>query len=265
MTTANPAVTPIARSKTAALARILDSVPKGYIFYTAGECRAEKMFSLAQKFHQRYGIGCSPAQRLIRKQKGLANALLVIYWPTQSETTLVTYLDADAAPILSPDSELTLASPLATAPASFSSPAEAPDEEPLVVPKVAWLLLVTEGTGAVREQERLRSVLDSQRLLWLGYELVRHSARGKTSWTWRRTKREMDELYALLAYQLNRRQQAGVAETLLRICRQPGFAGVRKQSRTLCQFARSRGYAGELPFLYFIQKVKHGVPLRLAG
>ena len=81
MTLANPATTPVARSKTAALARILDSVPKGYAYYTAGECPAGKLEALARKFHARYGIGCSPAQRLTRKQKGLANALLVLYLP----------------------------------------------------------------------------------------------------------------------------------------------------------------------------------------
>ena len=125
------------------------------------------------------------------------------------------------------------------------------------------MLLVTEGAGPVREQEQLRSVLDAPRLHWLGYELVRRAARGKTSWTWRRTKSEMADLHALLASQLNRRQMTGVAETLLRVSRQPGFSGVREQSWALCQFARSRGYAGELPFLYFMQKVGHGEPLWL--
>jgi hypothetical protein len=38
---------------------------------------------------------------------------------------------------------------------------------------------------------------------------------------------------------------------------------VREQSWELCQFARQRGYAGELPFLFHLQKLSHGTPLRL--
>lgn len=113
----------------------------------------------------------------------------------------------------------------------------------------------------MHELEQLKSVLEKPRLVWLGYELVRHSSRGKASWTWRRTKTEMAELYALLGEQLSRRQMPAVEDTLLRISRQPGFAGVREQSWALCQFARHHGYVGELPFLFYVQKVKHGVPL----
>ena len=80
-----PATTPIARSKTAALARILDCVPKGYHRYTCGTVRADKAEALAHKFHALYGIGCSPAQRLARKAKGLANAVLVLYWPHEAK------------------------------------------------------------------------------------------------------------------------------------------------------------------------------------
>ena len=79
-----PATTPIARSKTAALARILDCVPKGYHRYTCGTVSANKAEALARKFHALYGIGCSPAQRLTRKGKGLANAALVLYWPLEA-------------------------------------------------------------------------------------------------------------------------------------------------------------------------------------
>lgn len=75
------ATTPIARSKSAALARILDCVPKGYHRYTSGTVAAVKGEALARKFHALYGIGCTPAQRITRKSKGLANVVLVMYWP----------------------------------------------------------------------------------------------------------------------------------------------------------------------------------------
>lgn len=80
-----PATTPISRSKTAALSRILDSVPKGYTRYIQGTVKASKAESLANKFHSRYGIGCAPAERLVRKEKGTANALLALYWPDDAE------------------------------------------------------------------------------------------------------------------------------------------------------------------------------------
>lgn len=73
--------TPIARSKSAALSRVLDSVPKGYERYTFGVVNAGKALALANKFQALYGIGCSPAQRLARKSKGIANSVLVMYWP----------------------------------------------------------------------------------------------------------------------------------------------------------------------------------------
>lgn len=204
--------TPIARSKTAALARILDSVPKGYQRYTSGTVSAVKAAVLANKFHARYGIGCSPAQRLTRKAKGFANAILVMYWP------------------------------------------EAADE-------VHWMLLATAGTGL--ESEKLRFVDEKPRLNWLGYELVRHSAHGRTCWTWRRPQKEMADLHALLAHQANLKHQNAIEETLGRIARQPGFNGVRTQSWALCQEARRRGYSGPLPHLFFLQKVSHGDRLTL--
>ena len=275
MTLANPATTPIARSKTAALSRILDSVPKGYVYYTAGECPAGKLETLARKFHARYGIGCSPAQRLTRKQKGLANAVLVLYLPAGTDEAAdgATEFNRERHMAAAMDTELDSGLESSLVSGREASLVAAPDSEQdafavtdtarLEPRKVQWVLLATEGAGPVHEQEELRSVLDARRLVFLGYELVRYSQRGKTSWTWRRTKEAMADLYALLASQLNARQMNAVAQTLLRISRQPGFSGVRKQSGKLCQFARSRGYAGELPYLYFVEKVRQGERLVL--
>jgi hypothetical protein len=209
-----PATTPIARSKTAALARVLDCVPKGYHRYTCGTVAASKAVSLAKKFHHLYGIGCTPAQRLIRKGKGQSNALLVLYWPVDTE-------------------------------------------------EVEWLLLVTDGTGL--ETEDLRRVDEKPRLRFLAYEMVRHSARGKATWTWRRPKHEMEELHALLAYQARQHRSLTVAGTLERIARQPGFHGVRKQTQELFREARRRGYTDILPRIYFVQKVSHGERIKLTS
>lgn len=201
------ASTPIARSKTAVLARVLDSIPKGYCRYTSGIVVASKAAALAAKFHAKYGIGLSPAQRLTRKSKGLANCLLVMHWPENAE-------------------------------------------------QVEWLLMATAGKGL--EKETMRDVEKKPYLIWLDYELVRHAKRGKVSWTWRRTKSEMRDLYALLTGQLNRHHYGAVIDTLERIARQPGFHGIREQSWQLCQYARQHGYDGDLPYLFFLQKVNHG-------
>lgn len=208
------ASTPIARSKTAALSRVLDSIPKGYTRYTCGEVAASKAIALATKFNAAYAIGATPAQRLARKSKGRANSLLVMYWPEFAE-------------------------------------------------KVEWLLISTPGNGL--EGEILKDVKEKPRPLWLGYELVRRAERGKTAWTWRRPKNEMAELYGLLDEQLTRHHHSAVMETLRRIAKQPGFHGVREQSWQLSQFARQRGFPGELPFLFYVQKVSHGDKLKLYG
>lgn len=228
MTAHRPATTPVATTISQALTRVVDLVPRGYVFATQGECPVSKAEALARKFHARYGIGLSPAQRTLRRQRRQANAMLVIYWPGVANRPQAG-VKAEAG----------------------EAPAEAPAEE-----RVRWLLLATEGSGPVHEREQLRDVR-RDRLVWLGYELLRAGA--KASWTFRRTKAEMESLYALIAEQLNRKQYPALEATLQRVARQPGFAGVRKQSWALFQAARAKGWSGEWPHLYFIQKVGHGV------
>ncbi len=267
MSLPKPASTPVSPSKSAALSRALDLVTRGYTRYITGTCPAHKAIGLAQKFHDKYGVGCSPAQRITRKQKGLANAALVVYWAGYAGSRAEPGLVSGTAPILVPDlsanQESTLthqANTESALAASCNSSKKIPDS----VPEVAWAVLVTEGTGPVTEQEALVSIFGHRRLFWLGYELVRLPKRGGSSWTWRRTKSEMAEWYALLGNQLAHRKQSAVAETLSLIAQQPGFAGVRGQSRELIQFARGRGYSGEVPFLFHMQKIGHGIALRLA-
>ena len=211
-----PASTPVSRTKTAALSRILDGVVRGYVRYIAGVVSADKALSLASKFHDLYGIGCTPSQRITRKHKGQANSLFVLYW-------------AEGAT------------------------------------QVDWLLLVSAGSGPVVEREKLRSVTAKPRLVWIGYELLRHRERGTARWTWRRTKAEMAELYHLLGEQLRRRQTDALGDTLERIARQPGFHGVRVQSWALFEYVRHHGYQHELPHIFYVRKVSHGERITLAA
>lgn len=207
-----PSSTPIARSKSSALTRVVDCVPRGYNRYISGTVKVARAEALARKFHGLYGIGCSPAQRLTRKSKGMANAVLVMYWPPEAK-------------------------------------------------QVEWVLMGTDGDGL--EGENLHLVDGKPRLCWLGYELVRYAAHGRTAWTWRRPKEAMGELYALIGLQLAQRHYAALTETLERVARQPGFHGVRTQSWALIQDALRRGYDGPLPKLYFLQKISHGERLSL--
>ncbi|MGH8259189.1 MAG: hypothetical protein ACREUG_05815 [Steroidobacteraceae bacterium] len=73
----------------------------------------------------------------------------------------------------------------------------------------------------------------------------------------------MSQLYAELAEELTRRRVDEVAHTLQRIARQPGFHGIRAQSRALLEYATRRGYQGPLPHLFYVQKVAHRTPLLL--
>jgi hypothetical protein len=204
--------TPIARSKSAALSRVTDSIPKGYVRYTSGVVKSARAVALANKLHKLHGIGCTPAQRITRKKHGMANAILVLFWPDGSD-------------------------------------------------QAHWLMLFT--AGSLSSPEQLHDVTDRTRLAWLGYELVRHPNRGATSWTWRRPKTEMSEHYVLLDAALAKHHHGVVADALARIANQPGFHGVREQSWALCQHARKNGYAGELPHLFYLQKIPHGEKLLL--
>lgn len=251
MTPPKSASTPISPSKSAALSRVLDLVTKGYTRYIGGTCPASKAIRLAQKLNEKYAIGCSPAQRITRRQKGWANAALVMYWPGSGEGSSPPSGEGSNGFERTPEHGTEVhAEPSAN---SALTPAV----------EVRWLMLVTAGDGPVVEQESLADVNGAHRLLWLGYELVRLPKRGGVVWTWRRPKAEMAEWYALLGDQLARRQMSAVAESLRRMARQPGFSGVRQQGWELVQFARGRGYAGEVPYLFHMEKIAHGLPLSL--
>jgi hypothetical protein len=206
------ASTPIARTKSQALTRVVDVVNRGYIRWMAGTVAVPKAKGLVNKFHHLYGIGCTPAQRITRKKHGIANAVLVMYWPESAE-------------------------------------------------RAEWLLLATAGEGLTGET--LTDIADRRRLKFIDYELIRHAHDGRTRWTWRRPKSEMTEHHVLLAELASKKAWHGVTDLLARLANQPGFHGVREQTWALCQEARRRGFQGDLPHLYYMQKITHGERLTL--
>jgi len=76
--------TPVSRTISAALTRVLNFVPRGYCRAFSGAVAPEKMAALASKFDHRYGIADTPSQRFTRKRAGRANAVLVLYAPPGS-------------------------------------------------------------------------------------------------------------------------------------------------------------------------------------
>lgn len=204
--------TPIARSKSAALSRIVDCVPRGYTLAVQGRIAPEKAAAFVQKMHDRYGIGCTPSQRHTRKQKGIANALLAIYWPEQGNCE--------------------------------------------------WVMLATPGTG-MEAEKGLRPLDAKPRLQFLGFELVRHNASSTVSWTWRRPKDQQAEAHALIKDYCNRHRWDALGAYLEMLARQPGFHGVREQTKALCQEAAKKGYSGSLPRLFYMEKGSHGEPMLL--
>lgn len=207
--------TPIAATKTQALARVLAAVTHGYTRVCMGAVPPEKLAGLASKFDAAYGIAHTNGQRVINRRKGRANTMFAAYNP----------------------------------PAEYLVAGE----------RLPWILLATEGDGI--ESERWTPVAD--RPVWIDYELCRHNDAGQVRWSWRRRKTEMTQLYAELSDDLARRRFDEVQRTLERIARQPGFHGVRVQSKALIEYARARGYGAPLPHLFYVEKGSHGVPLVL--
>jgi hypothetical protein len=132
-----------------------------------------------------------------------------------------------------------------------------PSEYLAVGARLPWALLATNGDGVESE----KWVQLTKRPTYLGYELVRHNDTGDVRWTWRRTKSEMQQLFAELHQHLRSKDIAGVKALLARVANQPGFHGVRKQSQELCAYAVKNGYRKEgLPVLYYVSKQSHGIP-----
>ena len=63
--------------------------------YVRGTVTTPKAARLAEKFHLKYGIGCSPGQHIKRKRKDLANTALILYWPENSEIVTWVLLATD--------------------------------------------------------------------------------------------------------------------------------------------------------------------------
>jgi hypothetical protein len=207
--------TPIATTKTQALARVLTGVTHGYTRVCTGTVPPEKLGRLATKFDVAYRIADTKGRRVINRREGRANTMFAAYSP----------------------------------PSEYLQPGE----------RLPWILLATTGDGV--ESETWIDITD--RPLWMDYELCRHNDAGEVRWTWRRGKSEMTQLYAELSDDLARRRFDEVQRTLERIARQPGFHGVRVQSKALIEYARARGYGAPVPHLFYVEKGSHGVPLVL--
>jgi len=124
-----------------------------------------------------------------------------------------------------------------------------------------WLLLFNEGD--LDSPEILQDVRQPPYLHWLGYRLTWHTFDEKIRWTWEIEQEKMKELFDCLYAQIKLHQYETVAATLAHIAALPGFHGVTEQKWKLFRFAQRNGYQGPLPDVQYIQKVKHGEPIRV--
>jgi len=77
----NARKTPIASTKTQALARVLGAVTHGYTRVCTGTVPREKLARLAAKFDAKYGIAHTKGQRVINRRAGHANTQFAAYSP----------------------------------------------------------------------------------------------------------------------------------------------------------------------------------------
>jgi hypothetical protein len=75
----------------------------------------------------------------------------------------------------------------------------------------------------------------------------------------------MAEHHALIAEFSNKRNANALGALLQRVANQPGFRGVREQSKRLFEEARRHGHTGNLPNLFYVQKISHGERLDLGN
>ena len=83
-----PPTTPLSRTHAAALSRVLDAIPRGYVRYTSGVVASAKLPALVSKFHRVHAVAATPAQRMTRKKQGKANAILALYQSKDAEMVL---------------------------------------------------------------------------------------------------------------------------------------------------------------------------------
>jgi hypothetical protein len=120
-----------------------------------------------------------------------------------------------------------------------------------------WWLLVSPGSGAVVEHERLKSVTGQRtRLSWLSeFEVVLHqrSDSKRPSITWRMKRKNYDAWHTRIRSAVRARKTDLPAKQVLALLyRNPGFAGIRQQVFRLTQlfrkeWIRSRRAAETMP------------------
>jgi len=110
--------------------------------------------------------------------------------------------------------------------------------------RLRWWLLVTDGTGAVHQRERLRDTRKrNERLAWdTQYEVARGNRKGKStpSWTWRMTPTCEDVWKKRLKKASTSSDDSLMRQAVWSLYRTPGFAGNRKQVGHLLAYAKQQ-------------------------
>jgi hypothetical protein len=132
---------------------------------------------------------------------------------------------------------------------------------------VVFALLLTPGTHAARQLERLRDCGDKGSRITLGdYELVQRPREGKASaaWTWRLTEEAYEGWRARVLEVVRGGNEFVVKQLIDDLTSTPGFAGVREQVKKLkalfrAEWARRRGKQSmpPLPRQRFVQRLEN--------
>lgn len=132
---------------------------------------------------------------------------------------------------------------------------------------VVFALLLTPGTHAARQLEKLRDCGDKASRITLGdYELVQRPREGKATpaWTWRLTDDAYEGWRARILEVVRGGSDFVVKQLVDDLLGTPGFAGVREQVKKLkalfrAEWARRRGKQTmpELPRQRFVQRLEN--------
>jgi len=132
---------------------------------------------------------------------------------------------------------------------------------------LAFALLLTPGTHAARQLEKLRDCGDKSSRITLGdYELVQRPRDGKATpaWTWRLTEEAYEGWRARILEVVRGGKDFVVKQLIDDLMATPGFAGVREQVKKLkalfrAEWARRRGKQTmpELPRQRFVHRLEN--------
>jgi len=199
-------------SRTVWMQRCSDMASKNHVLYLRGSCPPEKLISLWDKFNRFYDLEMTRLERSRLRKKGFASARMFLL-----------------------------------ARKDFGSGNSTGAQN------IEWILMRSDGllnAAADDARERWLSAVDNkQRIKIDGMELVRLTREGNQSpsWTWRFSRDLYEDLRNSIVDDIRHHRIDRLSETVERIWRAPGFAGVRAQGKSLMKLIRDEQIRSQKP------------------